>query len=62
MTLYVLVTGDPVANVLARRGSFVDLFRDAIGDAWSRPIVAIDCREQLSPLPSDAAALVIRFG
>lgn len=59
MTLYVLVTGDPVANVRARRGSFVDLFRDAIGDAWSRPIVAVDCREQLSPLPSDAAALVI---
>jgi len=59
MTLYVLVTGDPVASVRERRGAFVDLFRDAIGDAGSGAIVAIDCRLPLAPLPLDASALVV---
>jgi GMP synthase (glutamine-hydrolysing) len=59
MTLYVLVTGDPVPSVRERRGTFVDLFREAIGDACSAPIVAIDCRLPLAPLPGDASALVV---
>jgi GMP synthase (glutamine-hydrolysing) len=59
MTLYVLVTGDPVANVRARRGSFVDLFRDALGDAWTGPVEPIDCRLPLAPLPRDASALIV---
>lgn len=59
MTLYVLVTGDPVANVRARRGTFVDLFRDAIGDAWTGPLEPIDCRLPLPPVPRDASALIV---
>jgi GMP synthase (glutamine-hydrolysing) len=59
MTLYVLVTGDPVASVRERRGDFVTLFREAIGDAWSGPVTAIDCRLPLAPLPADASALVV---
>lgn len=59
MTLYVLVTGDPVATVRERRGDFVTLFREAIGDAWAGPVMAIDCRVPLGPLPSDASALVV---
>ncbi len=59
MSLYVLVTGDPVASVRERRGEFVDIFREAIGDAWAGPIHAIDCRRPLAPLPGDATALVI---
>jgi GMP synthase (glutamine-hydrolysing) len=59
MTLYILVTGVPTDLVRERRGDFVAIFRDAIGDAWTGPLQPIDAQAPLSPLPRDAAGLII---
>jgi GMP synthase (glutamine-hydrolysing) len=48
--LVILVAGDPVPNVQAARGSFVDLIKGATGPAWSGPWLDVDLRDG-SPLP-----------
>jgi GMP synthase (glutamine-hydrolysing) len=57
--LTVLVTGNPVPVVEARRGSFVELIRAALGDAWRGPVEVLDARRGELPAPSETSALVI---
>jgi GMP synthase (glutamine-hydrolysing) len=59
LPLLVLRTGDPVPSVGDRRGSFADLFREAVGDAWDGPWREVDLREDdILHLPRCAAAIV----
>jgi GMP synthase (glutamine-hydrolysing) len=57
--LGILVTGEPVDNVKRVRGSFVDMIRETLGDAWVGPIVAIDATKGERPLAGELAALVV---
>jgi len=55
----VLVTGNPVPPVEARRGSFAELIRAAIGQAWSGAVVERDARRGELPDVRELGALVI---
>jgi len=55
----VLVTGDPVPGVEARRGPFVALIRGVLGDEWAPTVRVLDARRGELPEPSDTGALVI---
>jgi GMP synthase (glutamine-hydrolysing) len=57
--LGILVTGEPVHNVKRVRGSFADMIRETLGDAWSGSIVAIDATKGERPLAAELAALVV---
>jgi len=51
----VIVTGDPVPTVHARRGDYGDIIMDTIGDAWPGPWHTVDARcEQLEVDPNSA--------
>ena len=54
-----LVTGDPVPGVEARRGPFVALIRGVLGDAWAGTIDVLDARRGELPTSGDAGAVVI---
>lgn len=54
-----LVTGNPVPGVEARRGTFTELIRAALGRAWSGAIIERDARQGELPLAQDIGALVI---
>jgi GMP synthase (glutamine-hydrolysing) len=57
--LLVLRTGDPVSAVAERRGSFFDLFRETVGDAWDGEWREVDLREDdVLHLPRCAAAII----
>ena len=57
--IVVVKTGEPVPSVLARRGEFAQLIREAIGEAWNGEYASFDARSD-SPLdPRGAAAFVI---
>jgi GMP synthase (glutamine-hydrolysing) len=55
----VLVTGDPVPGVEARRGPFVALIRGVLDEHWPGAIDVLDARRGELPKPSDTGALVI---
>ncbi|MSP26104.1 MAG: glutamine amidotransferase [Myxococcales bacterium] len=58
--LVILVTGEPVAPVLASRGDFVALITAALGQSWSGSISAVDARsEAIDDAARDASAIVI---
>jgi GMP synthase (glutamine-hydrolysing) len=58
--LVILVAGDPVPNVRAMRGTFVDLIKGTIDAAWKGPWLDVDLRDG-SPLPSpsDLAGVIV---
>ncbi len=45
--LGILITGEPVPGALAARGSFPDMIRGVVGDAWSGAWEEIDGRAEL---------------
>jgi GMP synthase (glutamine-hydrolysing) len=55
----VLVTGDPVPEVLRTRGPFSALIRETLADAWVGPLVALDARRGELPSQNETGALVI---
>jgi GMP synthase (glutamine-hydrolysing) len=55
----VLVTGNPVPGVEARRGSFVSLIREVLGTAWDGAVSVLDARRGELPAPGEVGALVI---
>src|SRR5687768_310605 len=57
--LGILVTGEPVDNVKRARGSFADMIRETLGDAWPGSIVTIDATIGERPLVGELAALVV---
>lgn len=58
-SIVVVKTGEPVAGVLARRGSFKDLIVGAAGEAWAGSWDEVDARTGPFPEPRSAAAFVI---
>jgi GMP synthase (glutamine-hydrolysing) len=60
--MLVLVTGDPVPAVRAERGSFYELIRTSVGDAWAGPWVVHDARCDAPDLLSHEWAGVIITG
>lgn len=56
--LAILIAGEPVRAALAARGSFADMIRAAIGDAWQGPWQELDGRATL-PDFSGFAGLII---
>ncbi|HWO08072.1 MAG TPA: gamma-glutamyl-gamma-aminobutyrate hydrolase family protein, partial [Polyangiaceae bacterium] len=58
LPIAVLVTGDPVPEARARRGSFVDLIRQAAPAFGTRPWVAHDVRE-IDVIPELTGALAV---
>ena len=56
--LAILIAGEPVPAALAARGSFADMIRSAVGDAWQGPWRELDGRGTL-PDFSGFAGLVI---
>lgn len=54
-----LVTGDPVESVRARRGGFVEMFRAALAPVWGGRLEAYDAREGRLPALEGHDALVI---
>jgi GMP synthase (glutamine-hydrolysing) len=57
--LVILVTGDPVANVEARRGSFAELLEPGLRQVWDDQIVRLDARRGELPRSREIGALVI---
>ena len=58
--LLVLRTGDPVPEVVARRGEFLRWFQDGVGDAWDREWHEHDARsEEALPEPTRFAGILI---
>jgi GMP synthase (glutamine-hydrolysing) len=57
--LSVLVTGNPVPGVEARRGSFASLIREVLGTGWGGPVNVLDARQGELPAPTELGALVI---
>jgi GMP synthase (glutamine-hydrolysing) len=57
--LGILVTGEPVDNVKRVRGSFADMIRETLGDAWQGSIVTIDATKGERPIAGELAALVV---
>lgn len=60
--MLVLVTGDPVPAVRAKRGDFYELIRTSVGDAWTGPWVVHDARHHALDSLSDEWAGVIITG
>jgi GMP synthase (glutamine-hydrolysing) len=57
--LGILVTGEPVDNVKRTRGSFADMIRRTLGDAWPGSIVTLDAVNGEMPRAQELAALVV---
>ena len=58
-TMVVLTTGDPVPDMLERRGPFAEMIRVAALGAHTGPVVALDARAELPGLPLDTGFVVI---
>jgi GMP synthase (glutamine-hydrolysing) len=56
--LAILVAGEPVPAALAARGSFSDMIRDVVRDAWPGPWAEIDGRADLPDLERFAGLIV----
>jgi GMP synthase (glutamine-hydrolysing) len=57
--LGILVTGDPVEGVARTRGTFADLLRAGLSDAWDGDFRLLDARRGQLPKASELAALLI---
>lgn len=57
--LVVLVTGDPVGPVAARRGPFSELFAGALGSVAPAPLLAVDVRGPELAFPEDVAGVIV---
>jgi len=55
----VVITGDPVPDVLERRGDYAAMMQAAIGEAWTGAYVAIDARSESLGAELEGAAIVI---
>lgn len=58
-TMVVLTTGDPVPDMLERRGPFSEMIRVAASGAHSGPVMSIDARGELPRLPGETKMVVI---
>jgi GMP synthase (glutamine-hydrolysing) len=58
-TLGILVTGEPVEPVQRHRGSFANLFREALAPVWAGAMVEFDARRFELPDPNEVTALVV---
>lgn len=58
LPLAILVAGEPVAGALAARGTFPDIIRATVGNAWPGPWREIDARGGF-PAPERIAGLII---
>lgn len=58
LPLAILIAGEPVPGALAARGTFADMIRAAVGDAWTGPWREIDARGGF-PAPDRLAGLII---
>lgn len=50
--IVVVITGEPVPSVLERRGDWARIVREALGDAWTGPVEAVDVRGLDGTLPA----------
>jgi GMP synthase (glutamine-hydrolysing) len=58
--LLVLVTGDPVLEARRAHGSYADMIRFRVGDAWTGPWHAVDLRDALElPTPRRLAGVIV---
>lgn len=61
--LSIWVMGDPVPEVQRRRGSFADIVREVVGDAWDGPWEEVDCVHGAERLPeAEQCAGVVMTG
>ena len=56
--LAILIAGEPLPGALAARGTFGDMIRGAVGDAWGGPWSEVDARGRLPPF-EDFAGMII---
>ena len=60
MRLFVLRAGDTVPLVAEKRGQFLDLIQQTVGDAWKGDWAVVDVRtDEKLPDPSEAAGFII---
>lgn len=59
LPLGILVTGEPVPNVRATRGSFATMIRETLGSAWEGDVVLLDAERGERPRAAELAALVV---
>src|SRR5258707_449267 len=57
-SLAILIAGEPVPAAFAARGSFADLIRAAVGDAWQGPWQDMDGRAELPDFERFAGLIV----
>jgi GMP synthase (glutamine-hydrolysing) len=63
--LSIWVTGRPVSEAERKRGTFADMIRQAVGEAWSGPWQLVDCMSDgpagSSPLPrpSEVSGIIV---
>jgi GMP synthase (glutamine-hydrolysing) len=57
--LVILVAGDPVPEAALVGGTFSDMIRVALGDAWMREIVSVDVRQEGATLPESFSGLIV---
>ena len=57
--LGILVTGEPVPNVRTTRGSFAEMIRETLGDAWDGPFALLDAEKGERPRPDELAGLIV---
>jgi GMP synthase (glutamine-hydrolysing) len=58
-TLGILVTGEPVPNVRARRGPFATMIRETLGSAWDGEVLLLDAERGDRPRSGELHALVV---
>jgi GMP synthase (glutamine-hydrolysing) len=57
--IVIVTTGEPIASMLERRGSFAAIIQQAIGDEWRGEYGDFDARLGVYPDPREAAAFII---
>lgn len=57
--IVIVTTGEPIASMLERRGSFANIIRGAIGDEWKGEYGEFDARAGDYPDPREASAFII---
>ncbi|HEX7079631.1 MAG TPA: glutamine amidotransferase [Gammaproteobacteria bacterium] len=58
--LSIWITGEPVPEAKRSAGSFADMIRATVGDAWAGPWDVVDCvGEAALPGPGDAAGVIV---
>ena len=60
--LAILIAGEPIPGALAARGSFGEMIRVAVGDAWRGPWCEIDARAELPDFASLSGLIISGSG